>query len=267
MGPVEANQTLSRVLRRLRTTRWLLLHAGLYVVLNAAFVAVWLLERSKIPTTVPEAARTDFWPGWTMIIFGIPLGVHAALALARRPRSDARRPPTPVAPGERMLATVLFTDIVGSTEQASRIGDRRWSRLLDTHDRLARELVERSGGRLVKSTGDGILATFHSPGAAIRCATALRDRLQEVGIEIRAGLHTGEIQPRGADVGGIAVHVAARVMGAAGDGEALVSRTVRDLVAGSDVVLEDRGSYALKGIAGDWQLFAIRHQQTREVPP
>jgi class 3 adenylate cyclase len=266
MGPVEANQTLSRVLRRLRTTRWLLLHAGLYVVLNAAFVAVWLLERSKIPTTVPEAARTDFWPGWTMIIFGIPLGVHAALALARRPRSDARRPPTPVAPGERMLATVLFTDIVGSTEQASRIGDRRWSRLLDTHDRLARELVERSGGRLVKSTGDGILATFHSPGAAIRCATALRDRLQEVGIEIRAGLHTGEIQPRGADVGGIAVHVAARVMGAAGDGEALVSRTVRDLVAGSDVVLEDRGSYALKGIAGDWQLFAIRHQQTREVP-
>ena len=267
MGPVEANQTLNRVLRRLRTTRWLVLHASLYVLLNAAFVAVWLLERSKIPATAPPAARTDFWPGWTMIVFGIPLGVHAALALARRPRSNARRPAVPVAPGERMLATVLFTDIVGSTEQASRIGDRRWSRLLDTHDRVARELVERSGGRLVKSTGDGILATFDSPGAAIRCATALRDRLQEVGIEIRAGMHTGEIQPRGADVGGIAVHVAARVMGAAGDGEVLVSRTVRDLVAGSDVVLEDRGSYALKGIAGDWQLFAIRHHQTREVPP
>jgi len=266
MGSVEANQTLNRVLRRLRTTRWLVLHASLYVLLNAAFVAVWLLERSKIPTTAPEAARTDFWPGWTMIVFGIPLGVHAALALARRPRRDQRRPPTPAARGERMLATVLFTDIVGSTEQASRIGDRRWSRLLDTHDRVARELVERSGGRLVKSTGDGILATFDSPGAAIRCATALRDRLQQVGIEIRAGLHTGEIQPRGADVGGIAVHVAARVMGAAGDGEVLVSRTVRDLVAGSDIALEDRGSYALKGIAGDWQLFAIRHQP-REVPP
>jgi class 3 adenylate cyclase len=262
---VEADQKVNRVLRRLRTTRWLVLHASLYVVLNAAFVAVWLLERPKLPATVPEAARTDFWPGWTMIVFGIPLGVHAALALAR-PRPDARRPRVPVAPGERMLATVLFTDIVGSTEQASRVGDRRWSRLLDTHDRVARELVERSGGRLVKSTGDGILATFDSPGAAIRCATALRDRLQEVGIEIRAGLHTGEIQPRGADVGGIAVHVAARVMGAAGDGEVLVSRTVCDLVAGSDVVLEDRGSYALKGIAGDWQLFAIRHQ-TREVPP
>jgi class 3 adenylate cyclase len=267
MGPVEANQTPNRVLRRLRTTRWLVLHASLYVLLNAAFVAVWLLERSKIPATAPPAARTDFWPGWTMVVFGIPLGVHAGLALARRPRSNARRPAVPVAPGERMLATVLFTDIVGSTEQASRIGDRQWSRLLDTHDRVARELVERSGGRLVKSTGDGILATFDRPGAAIRCATRLRDRLHEVGIEIRAGLHTGEIQPRGADVGGIAVHVAARVMGAAGDGEVLVSRTVRDLVAGSDVVLEDRGSYALKGIAGDWQLFAIRHQQTREVPP
>jgi class 3 adenylate cyclase len=265
-GAVEADRKANRVLRRLRTTRWLVLHASLYVVLNAAFVAVWLLERPKLPATVPEAARTDFWPGWTMIVFGLPLGLHAALALARRRRPDRQGPPAPAARGERMLATVLFTDIVGSTERASRIGDRRWSRLLDTHDRVARELVERSGGRLVKSTGDGILATFDSPGAAIRCATALRDRLQEVGVEIRAGLHTGEIQPRGADVGGIAVHVAARVMGAAGDGEVLVSRTVRDLVAGSDVVLEDRGSYALKGIGGDWQLFAVRRQQTREVP-
>jgi class 3 adenylate cyclase len=267
MGLVEADRKGTQVLRRLRTVRWLLLHAGLYVVLNAAFVAVWLLERSKLPTTVPPAARTDFWPGWTMIVFGIPLGVHAAVALARRPRPDRRRPPAPAARGERMLATVLFTDIVGSTEQASRIGDRQWARLLDTHDRVARGLVERSGGRLVKSTGDGILATFDSPGTALRCATALRDRLREVGVEIRAGLHTGEIQPRGADVGGIAVHVAARVMAAAGAGEVLVSRTVRDLVAGSDVALEDRGSHALKGIGGDWQLFAIRRQQTREVPP
>jgi class 3 adenylate cyclase len=127
--------------------------------------------------------------------------------------------------------------------------------------------VDRSGGRLVKSTGDGILATFDSPGAAIRCAAALRDRLGELGVEIRAGLHTGEVQPRGADVGGIAVHVAARVMGAAGDGEVLVSRTVRDLVAGSDVGFDDRGSHALKGIGGEWQLFAIRRHQTREVPP
>jgi class 3 adenylate cyclase len=156
-----------------------------------------------------------------------------------------------------MLATVLFTDIVGSTERASQVGDRRWSTLLDAHDRAARELVERFGGRLVKSTGDGILATFDSPGAAIRCVIALRGRLRDLGIEIRAGLHTGEVQPRGVDVGGIAVHVGARVMGAAGTGEVLVSRTVRDLVAGSDVAFEDRGSHALKGIGGEWQLFAI----------
>jgi len=264
MGRDEANRKGNQVLRRLRTTRWLVLHAGLYVVLNAVFLAVWFFERSQIP---PAAPRPDFWPGWTMIVFGLPLGVHAAVSLARRTPPDRRRPPAPAARGERMLATVLFTDIVGSTERASRIGDRQWGVLLDAHDRAARELVDRSGGRLVKSTGDGILATFDSPGAAIGCATALRDRLREVEVEIRAGLHTGEVQPRGADVGGIAVHVAARVMGAAGAGEVLVSRTVRDLVAGSDVALEDRGSHALKGIGGEWQLFAIRRHQTREAPP
>jgi class 3 adenylate cyclase len=253
------------VLRRLRTTRWLVLHAGLYVVLNAAFLAIWLLERARTPTVA--TAQTDFWPAWTLLLFGLPLGVHAAMALARRTRPDRPRPAAPATAGERTLATVLFTDIVGSTERASRIGDRQWSRLLDAHDRAAKELVDRSGGRLVKSTGDGILATFDSPGAAIRCATALRDRLGELGIEIRAGLHTGEVQPRGADVGGIAVHVAARVMGAAGDGEVLVSRTVRDLVAGSDVAFDDRGNHALKGIGGEWQLYAIRRRQTREVPP
>jgi class 3 adenylate cyclase len=253
------------VLRRLRTTRWLVLHAGLYVVLNAAFLAIWLLERARTPTVA--TAQTDFWPAWTLLLFGLPLGVHAAMALARRTRPDRPRPAAPATAGERTLATVLFTDIVGSTERASRIGDRQWSRLLDAHDRAAKELVDRSGGRLVKSTGDGILATFDSPGAAIRCATALRDRLGELRIEIRAGLHTGEVQPRGADVGGIAVHVAARVMGAAGDGEVLVSRTVRDLVAGSDVAFDDRGNHALKGIGGEWQLYAIRRRQTREVPP
>jgi class 3 adenylate cyclase len=263
MGRDEANRKGTQVLRRLRTTRWLVLHAGLYVVLNVAFLAIWFLERSQ----VSQVTQPDFWPGWTMLFFGLPLGVHAAVALARRTRPDRPRPPVPAARGERTLATVLFTDIVGSTERASRIGDRQWSVLLDAHDRAARELVDRSGGRLVKSTGDGILATFDSPGAAIRCATALRDRLRELGVEIRAGLHTGEVQPRGADVGGIAVHVAARVMGAAGDGEVLVSRTVRDLVAGSDVALDDRGSHALKGIGGEWQLFAIRRHQAREVPP
>jgi class 3 adenylate cyclase len=158
----------------------------------------------------------------------------------------------------RVLATVLFTDIVGSTGRARELGDRRWSELLDTHDRLARELVDRFEGRLIKSTGDGILATFDRPGRAIRCATALRDRLRGTGIQIRAGVHTGEVQFRDADVGGIAVHIAARVMAAADTGEVLVSRTVHDLVTGSDYMLEDRGAHALRGMTGEWQLFAVR---------
>jgi class 3 adenylate cyclase len=157
----------------------------------------------------------------------------------------------------RVLATVLFTDIVGSTARAEQVGDRRWRALLDTHDELAGRLVQRWGGRLVKSTGDGILATFDGPGRAIGCAAALREELGEIGVQIRAGLHIGEVELRGDDVGGIAVHLAARVMATAGPGEIVVSRTVRDLVAGSEVVLADRGSRRLKGVEGDWQLFAV----------
>jgi class 3 adenylate cyclase len=157
----------------------------------------------------------------------------------------------------RVLATVLFTDIVGSTARAEQVGDRRWRALLDTHDELAARLVERWGGRLVKTTGDGILATFDGPGRAIGCATALRDELADIGLQIRAGLHIGEVELRGDDVGGIAVHLAARILATAGPGEIVVSRTVRDLVAGSEVVLADRGSRRLKGVEGDWQLFAV----------
>jgi class 3 adenylate cyclase len=157
---------------------------------------------------------------------------------------------------QRLLATVLFTDIVGSTEQARAIGDQRWRELLDLHDQVARRLVEVEGGRLVKGTGDGILAVFDGPGRAIRCALALRAELQGSGIEIRAGLHTGEVDLRGDDVGGIAVHIGARVMAAAGPGEVLVSRTVRDLVVGSDIALADRGTHALKGLSDPWQLYA-----------
>ena len=153
-----------------------------------------------------------------------------------------------VAQPTRVLATVLFTDIVGSTQRAREVGDRRWGELLNAHDRLARELVGRFGGRLVKSTGDGVLATFDRPGRGIRCATSLRDRLRGIGVEIRAGLHTGEVQLRDADVGGIAVHIAARVIAAAAAGEILVSGTVHDLVAGSDYVLEDRGVHTLRGM-------------------
>jgi class 3 adenylate cyclase len=162
-----------------------------------------------------------------------------------------------VAPPTRMLATVVFTDIVGSTQQAGELGDRRWRELLNVHDELTGRLVEEFGGRLVKTTGDGILATFDGPGRAIHCAVALKEELAGIGVQLRAGLHTGEVEVRDDDVGGIAVHVAARVMAAAKPDEILVSRTVRDLAAGADITLEDRGMYLLKGIDGDWQLHAV----------
>jgi class 3 adenylate cyclase len=176
-----------------------------------------------------------------------------ALNLTEQFLTGVRRPAKP----GRVLATVLFTDIVGSTAQASRLGDRRWRELLNTHDEVARRLVEEFGGRLVQTTGDGILATFDGPGRGIRCATALREELSGIGLQIRAGLHTGEVELRDGDVGGIAVHIAARVMAAAGPGEVLTSRTVRELVVGSDVALDDRGMQPMKGVEGTWQLFAV----------
>ena len=160
-------------------------------------------------------------------------------------------------PATRVLATVLFTDMVASTERAAELGDRRWRELLQVHDDLGTSLVEQWGGRVVKSTGDGLLATFDGPGRAIAGAVALRDQLADIDVQIRAGLHAGEVELRGDDVGGIAVHIAARIMAKAGPGEVVVSRTVRDLVAGSDRQLEDRGTHQLKGVAGDWQLFAV----------
>ena len=159
----------------------------------------------------------------------------------------------------RVLATVLFTDIVDSTKIASRLGDRRWRELLNTHDDVARQTVEEFGGRLVQTTGDGILATFDGPGRGIRCAAAIRDELLGIGIQLRAGLHAGEVELRGSDIGGIAVHIAARVMAAAGPGEILTSQTVRDLVVGSDITLHDHGTQPLKGVEGTWQLFSVAH--------
>jgi class 3 adenylate cyclase len=159
---------------------------------------------------------------------------------------------------DRVLATVLFTDIVGSTERASALGDHAWRQLLDAHDATVRTHLERHRGKEVKATGDGFLATFDGPARAIRCAVELAIALRPAGIEIRAGLHTGEIEVRGDDVGGIAVHTAARVQSEARPGEVLVSRTVTDLVAGSGIRFVDRGSHVLKGVPGEWQLFAVQ---------
>ncbi len=157
---------------------------------------------------------------------------------------------------ERVLATVLFTDIVDSTGRAANIGDRRWRVLLDEHDLRTSEVITRFGGHLVKQTGDGALATFDGPARAVQCAQDLRRAMAQVGLPIRAGLHTGEIEHRASDVGGIAVHIAARVAALAGEGEVLVSRTVRDLVVGSDLLFDDRGAYELKGVPDRWELYA-----------
>ena len=160
---------------------------------------------------------------------------------------------------DRILATVLFSDIVGSTETAASMGDRRWKEMLGEHDRVAELQIGRFNGRIVNRMGDGFLATFDGPGRAIRCVHALSRQLGSSGIKIRAGLHTGEIELRDdGDVGGIAVHIAARVMGEAGPGEVVCSRTVKDLVAGSEFAFEDRGLRALKGVPDEWQLYAVR---------
>jgi pimeloyl-ACP methyl ester carboxylesterase len=157
---------------------------------------------------------------------------------------------------DRVLATVLFTDIVDSTRSAAAMGDQRWRRKLDDHDQLAQQLVGRHRGNLVKSTGDGLLATFDGPGRAVRCALAFGSAAREIGLPLRAGLHTGEIEIRGSDVGGIAVHAAARVMSHCGSDEVLVSRVVTDLVAGAGLKFAERGSFELKGLPGRWDLFA-----------
>jgi len=158
---------------------------------------------------------------------------------------------------DRILATVLFTDIVNSTELAVSVGDRRWRELLDAHDRVVDEQLERFRGRKVNPTGDGVLATFDGPARGVACGCELRDRLRSLGIDIRAGLHTGEIEVRAEDVTGIAVVVGQRVSAIAGAGEVLVSRTVTDLVAGSGIEFADHGTYQLKGVPGDWQLFEV----------
>jgi class 3 adenylate cyclase/pimeloyl-ACP methyl ester carboxylesterase len=158
---------------------------------------------------------------------------------------------------DRILATVLFTDIVNSTAQATELGDQPWRRLLDEHDRIARRTVAQHRGNLIKMTGDGVLATFDGPGRAIRCALALQNATAQLGLRLRMGLHTGEIERRGEDIGGIAVHVAARVMAKSQPGEVVVSRVVVDLAAGAGVSFAERGSHELKGLPGHWDLFAV----------
>jgi class 3 adenylate cyclase len=158
---------------------------------------------------------------------------------------------------DRILATVLFTDIVDSTRTASELGDAEWRSLLEQHYRAVRAALERWHGREVKSTGDGFLATFDGPARGVRCAQEVVESSRSLGIRVRAGLHTGECEAIGDDIGGIAVHIAARVSGLAGPGEVLTSRTVRDLVAGSGIEFETRGRHLLKGVPDEWDILAV----------
>jgi class 3 adenylate cyclase len=163
----------------------------------------------------------------------------------------------PAADPRRVLAAVLFTDIVGSTERAAALGDAAWQVLLADHNRLVRRQLDRYGGHEVKVVGDGFLATFDGPARAVRCALAIRDGVRDLGLEIRAGIHVGEIEVLADDVAGLAVHLGARVSALAGSGEVFVSSTVKDLVVGSGIEFEDLGTHVLKGVPGEWRLFAV----------
>jgi class 3 adenylate cyclase/esterase/lipase len=214
-------------------------------------VPVWHAEfyAAHIPGSTLRILPGDFHGSWRPSDYDLALD-----AIQEFVTGEAERPR---APAQRMLATVLFTDIVGSTATASELGDRRWRELLDRHDQAARDAVESHGGVFVKSNGDGILAHFDGPTRAVACAHAFRHRIAHLGIELRAGAHTGEIELRDNDIGGIGVHIAARVAAEAAPGEVLVSRTVKDLTAGSGLHFDDRGEFELRGVPERWQLYAV----------
>lgn len=158
---------------------------------------------------------------------------------------------------DRVLSTIMVTDIVDSTRHAARVGDSEWRALLKRHDDLARSQLEHFGGREIKQTGDGFLSAFDSPTRAIRCATAICRAMPGIGLQVRAGVHSGECEVIGADLGGIAVHIGARIGALAGPNEVLVSQTAKDAVTGSGISFDDRGAHSLKGVPGQWQLYVV----------
>ena len=227
------------------------IHVPTLILQRDEFALAPLAHGRYVADHIPDArlvvvpgADSSFWSDET----GLVLDVVEEFVTGVRPTQEP----------DRALATVLFTDIVDSTLRAVEAGDRAWHRALDSHDDLARVAIERHGGRLIKTTGDGVLATFDAPGRAVRCALELVAGVAALGIAIRAGLHIGEVELRGDDIGGISVHTAARVGALATSGEVLVSRTVVDLVAGSGLGFDDRGEHVLKGVPGTWPLFAAR---------
>lgn len=222
----------------------LVLHAGRTAAMPAA-------QGRYLAEHIPHAAFREIDSDEATFIFSSSTAVLDEVEQFLTGRQAAPEP-------DRMLATVVFTDIVGSTERVSAVGDREWRHLLEQHDRLAHQQVTRFGGRVWKSTGDGVMATFDAPGRAIRCVLELQRQIRErLAIDIRAGLHAGEVEVRADDVSGIAVHIAARVVEAAPGADIIVSRTVADLIAGSGFVLSDRGPRQFKGVAGEWNLYVV----------
>jgi class 3 adenylate cyclase len=198
----------------------------------------------------------DHIPGATLVeLPGSDLGTPTDEAMAQIAEFlTGERPSVEI---ERILTTVLFTDIVGSTQRATEMGDRRWSALLDAHDRAVRGELRRFKGREINTTGDGFIVAFDGPARAIRCAQALLASAEEVGLEFRIGVHTGECEVRGEDLAGLTIHIAARVGAMAQPNEVLVSGTIKDLVVGSGIEFEDRGEHVLKGVPGTWRVFAV----------
>jgi class 3 adenylate cyclase len=222
------------------------------LVLHRRDNRLWDIEASRaVASRIPGARFVEVPGSETDIFLGDTSPVLAEIE--RFLHQDE-----PASTDDRPLATVLFTDIVASTEQLAAMGDAAWRRILDDHDNLVDHAVATHRGRVIKKMGDGILATFDGPARAVHCAAAIRDAVAERGVVVRSGLHTGEIELRNDDVAGIAVHIASRVASLAGPGEILASRTVVDLTAGSGITFDSRGEHQLKGVPGEWLVFAAR---------
>jgi class 3 adenylate cyclase len=219
------------------------------LVLHTKGNLVYSIEEGRYLADHIDGARFVELPGGDLFVAASPTAVEEIGEFM-----TGERPPVEV---DRVLTTVLFTDIVGSTERAEREGDRRWSELLSAHHQVVRSELHHFRGEEIDTAGDGFLVTFDGPARAIRCACAIRDRVESLGLQIRAGLHTGEVELTDEGPRGLAVHIGARVGAAAGPGEVLVSRTVADLVVGSGIKLADRGEHRLKGVPGRWRLFAV----------
>ena len=222
------------------------------LVLNRTGNLIVPIEQSREAANAIVGAKFVELPGTDHGVFSE--GVDALLDEVEEFLTGSRSGGDP----DRLLTTLLFTDIVGSTDKAAEVGDRKWNDLLDRHHELTRSELTRFGGREVSTTGDGFFAAFDRPTSGVRCALSLVEAMSSLGLQIRAGVHTGEVEVRGTDLGGLTVHIAARIMGHADQDEVVVSSTVKDLLTGSDLAFEDRDVHELKGVPGTWQLFAAK---------